>query len=211
MKRKFYYLLFIIGLLGYIACQKTIPTKTVSSKTVNTPTKTNPFWSPRYRIHPSPSNGELAISNPPILKIPVKKGSKKYSFRLANNAEFAGNSLQQVGNIPFALYNPHQALAPGKWFWQYKYSTDDWSATQQFEITDQVPVFVTPTAKELLTKIPTTRPRVLVYQKDLAAFRERNKEAIDAKNYIKLAEQALTITPPDESLGIPTIKGNTAI
>jgi len=87
MKRKFYYLLFIIGFLGYIGYQKAIPAKIGTSKISNIPTKTKPFWNPRYRIHPSPSNGEFAISNPPILKIPVKKGnfaSSRLCMRIKN-------------------------------------------------------------------------------------------------------------------------------
>ncbi|MEZ5038454.1 MAG: DUF4962 domain-containing protein [Saprospiraceae bacterium] len=205
-------LFFAICLIGIAlsAClnrQKAMPEKDIAIQ------EAPRVWHPRFRESPYPAAGKTVKTNPPILLIPLEEGKKNkhFSFRLSTHPEFQGKNLQEGKKLPYAIYHPHKALANGDWYWQYKYEDGPWSDTQHFKINSKVAVFETPSLDELVTLVPESHPRVLVYEKDLQAFRLRNKDHTEAKKILALADNVLRQSPPKESEGLPVLKGTTKV
>ena len=70
------------------------------------------------RITTSPSKGETPKFNSPSFQWPSKKKAT-YSIRISTSKKF-DQALIEKNKIAFALFNPHQQLTKGKWYWQYK-------------------------------------------------------------------------------------------
>lgn len=57
------------------------------------------------------------------------------------------------------MFNPHQVLKPGIWYWRFRNVSaegkfSEWSETYSFEITDDIPEFVTPSFDVFLSNVP---------------------------------------------------------
>lgn len=179
---------------------------------------------PRFRIDPKPSEEKSLRTNPPVFLVPLV-GEKKtftggipeigdpvyYSFRLSPDKSFPDHATKHLENSPWAIFNPHKKLAPGTWYWQYKSNKTDWSSVLSFRISDDTPVFETPSFDELLSGIPEGHPRVLVPDGDLEGMRDRNRDGEDAQRIIEQADKMLSITPPGEQKGVATRKGTTRV
>src|SRR5690606_5617190 len=87
----------------------------------------------RYLSNAEPTAGIAAQFNTPVLRWPAEKGKTvRYDVRLSTDSLFAnGQTLHREG-IPWALFNPHQQLSEGTWYWQYRISGGAWSALQTF-------------------------------------------------------------------------------
>lgn len=178
---------------------------------------------PVFRIKPKPANNTEIKTNPPIFLIPLVNEKKMfeggipeikdpilYSFRLSQDENFRSNKSIELIDSPWAVFNPHKKLANGTWFWQYKSNKSEWSETLKFQVSENIPVFETPTFEELLTTIPTTHPRILS-PGNIEDLRKRNLKNEDSKRLIEKAEEALNLNPPREDLGAAKIKGSTKV
>lgn len=177
---------------------------------------------PIFRIEPTPSGDRIADVNPPSFLIPLTDEDKSfkngvpvikdpvyYSFRLSKDESFPADGTFSVENSEWALFNPHKKLEPGNWYWQYRSSKTDWSEIQQFRITKDVPVFVTPTFEELLELIPKDHPRMLVPDGDIEKLRDRNRGNEDYQRIVDKADKMLGVDPPSENLGQARKEGET--
>ena len=72
---------------------------------------------PSIRNTTSPSHGETPKFNSPSFQWPSKKKAT-YSIRISTSKNFVEPFIEK-NNIAFAIYNPHQQLNDGKWYWQY--------------------------------------------------------------------------------------------
>ena len=179
---------------------------------------------PIFRREPKPAGGQLASVNPPILLNPLV-GEKKtfsggvpeidnptfYSYRMSQDKSFPENRTTRLDNHPWAVFNPHQRLAPGTWFWQYRSNKTDWSEILSFRISGEVPVRETPSFAGLLSKIPKKHPRVLVPDGNLEFLRNRNRGNEDWKRLLHAAEKMLSADLPEEKLGIAARRGSTKV
>ena len=159
----------------------------------------------QYINHPFPSQDIPPKTNPPIFHFPLKGENKPgyYRLRLAQDLSFPATKTQLDSPL-FALYNPHEKLAPGEWFWQYAYGEGAWSPVQSFEMTQNIRERETPSAEALIRAIPRNRPRILVYEANLFNLRKRSEGKADAQKILNRAERMLSQAPPKESLGIPS-------
>ena len=126
-------------LASHCISQENVAIRPVSGAETPPPSVINP----RFREVVSPMNGGRALVNPPILKIPLEDGKKMnaYNFRLSQDRDF-GSSTILARDLPFAIFNPHEVLEGGQWYWQYRYAETDWSEVYSFYIDAQVQVFV---------------------------------------------------------------------
>lgn len=166
---------------------------------------------PRYRKNSRPADGKIVQVNPPVFQIPVgeNKQTNAYSFRLSQDRDFPASKTREGIDIPFSIYNPHEKLATGKWYWQYRYEQKPWSETQVFDVKKGTDVFETPSPSALIKAVPVNHPRMLVFPKNREPLRARNRGSEDARRIIEMADAALTQKPPLESIGKPTLEGTT--
>lgn len=145
----------------------------------------------RYLTEPVPSAGIAAQFNTPVLRWPAERGSSAhYDVRLSQDSLFAQEQTLYRQKIPWAMFNPHQRLADGTWYWQYRISGEAWSAVQTFEITAAAITLVSPPAARLFRGIPAYRPRVLADSTDAARLQSLVADG-DAQAIIREAETVL--------------------
>lgn len=206
IKGHFYIALFLIATTGCF--QSSLPSAESSAPAAIVAPE---VLHPRYRKNPTPAGGKSASVNPPVFLIPPERNSqtKQYSFRLSQDRDFPLDKTREAIDIPFAIYNPHEKLAAGTWYWQYRYGQNDWSEMQVFDVPKGLKVFETPSISALIKAVPVDHPRMLVFPQNLAALQTRNRETADAKQVIALANAALSRKIPLESIGNPTRTGTT--
>ncbi|SHN32609.1 protein of unknown function [Cyclobacterium lianum] len=163
---------------------------------------------PRYLDYPKPSSGMVALTNPPALKWPVEKGENiRYEARLSSDSILSNpEKILELKDSPWAIFNPHQKLGTGTWYWQFRKSGGEWSEIQHFRVADSVRSIVSPTAEQFLHALPLSHPRVLVTQADLAQIRHLDPNN-DIRAILLNAEKALKTSIPEEREGQPLKKG----
>lgn len=165
---------------------------------------------PRFREWPSPLIGTAAKTNPPSLLVPLAKNKQaRYSFRLSQNSRFPKDETLGVDKQEWAIYNPHQQLAVGNWFWQSKAEGEEWSELRSFMIEPGVPVLGNISLPDLIARVPQTHPRSLAFASELEAIRKRAVGNPDAARILQEADKALLMDPPEESDGLAENTGST--
>jgi hypothetical protein len=160
---------------------------------------------PKYRVWTSPNAGETAESNPPSFQWPASK-NVTYHVQLSPKSDFSGPLIEKEG-IPFGMYNPHQKLTTGTWYWRYREGEGKWNNLDSFDISSSSEVFVTPTAEELFNAVPKAHPRVLAKTSDLENLRNRAKDSKESQAIIFEANSYLNIPLPNEEDALSKIEG----
>lgn len=160
---------------------------------------------PKSREWPVPSGGMTVQFNPPSLLWPIEEMAD-YSVRLSQSADFS-SSVIEVANLPYAMFNPHQKLVSGTWYWQYKSNNGEWSEANTFKIDERSKEFVTPDAPLFLSMIPDIGPRVYAWKSQLKSLRERAKNYEVTKEILESGEKMLTLSLIEEKELIPKFKG----
>lgn len=161
------------------------------------------------RETPSPADGEQLSVNPPRLMWPDKyphlgavldgvdeqdfKPEVTYRVRLSRDPKFKKEVL--TAERKWAFYNPFQKLDKGTWYWQHAYVTpegqEEWSPIYRFYITGKERLFNPPSLTDVLNKLPTTHPRVLLDKTSWNTIIEGNKTNPEALAYIAKANKCL--------------------
>lgn len=150
-----------------------------------------------------PANGTEVVFNTPILRWPYQKGKQvKYDIQLAQNADFSPHSTISKEGLLGAVFNPHQSLAIGTWYWRYRLSDKAWSAVHHFKVTPQALSMVSPTVGQFLEKIPTNHPRILLNNPDQDL--KKQSQTADALAIMAEADKALNQKLLTESDAEPT-------
>lgn len=156
----------------------------------------------RYLAFPIPSAGIEVEFNPPTLRWPVSKGSgMTYDVRLSMDSTFRGKVIIKTG-LTWAMFNAHEKLQDGVWYWSYKPAGLDWSPTQRFRVTAGAFDLVSPTPSTFLTRIPEEHPRVLADRSETEDLRRSVHDA-DAKAILAEAEAAMHGRVPTEADAVP--------
>lgn len=194
------YLLFLI--LAFLV----LTASTTSEMNQTTILKVDPkVIYPKIRIRTSPSNGEEPAFNSPGFQWPSTKKAT-YGVRLSTSKDFSSDLIEK-DKIPFAIFNPHQKLKSGMWYWQYKVNDGPWNAIDSLTITSSTRDFETPDFKTIRSAIPSTHPRVLAKKADLSEFRTRAKTYQESSTIIQEADKQLNQLPPTEESTLPTFTG----
>ena len=165
---------------------------------------------PRFHVNPSPVVEQVITQNPPIFQFPPNSNRENSTLRLrySTTPEFTPETTQLVDNLPFVFYNPHEALIPGNWYWQYSYDSLAWSERYQFQIDSGVPIKESPTAEAIIRSVPRNHPRSLVMAANLFNLRKRNEGTEDTRRVIQEADRSLQLPLPTERLGLSQGQGN---
>ncbi len=163
---------------------------------------------PRYLDYPTPSAGKVVRTNPPILRWPVEKGRNiRYDIRLwAENEGSSPDRINEIRDIPWAMFNPHEKLASGNWYWQFRKSGEEWSEKQHFLVDSLAVEIVSPDANEFLQALPKAHPRVLASAADLSRLGNLELNE-DIRFILAKAEKVLLESIPNEQEGLPTRTG----
>lgn len=163
----------------------------------------------RYLEFAEPTGGIVPQFNPPVLRWPRTSGKDVvYDIRLSRDSLFREGAITAEQHA-WAMFNPHEKLGEGNWYWQYRVSSKDWSPRQHFVITSDVPSLVSPTPSAFLERIPSEHPRVLTEVSDLRSLRAR-AETDDARAIIREADDFLKVTIPQETDGVAKRKSEDA-
>ncbi|WP_262247367.1 DUF4962 domain-containing protein [Parapedobacter soli] len=164
----------------------------------------------RYLAVAQPTAGIAAQFNVPVLRWPAEKEKTTYyDVRLSQDSLFRGHTIYRE-QIPWAMFNPHQRLSDGQWYWQYRVSGKTWSALQTFQITPEAIPLVSPPIDRFFKGIPPDHPRLLA---DGAADIPRIRTLVangDAEAIIREAEKALKQPIMTEREGLPKNRLNDA-
>ncbi len=160
---------------------------------------------PTIRNTTSPSNGESPKFNSPSFQWPSKKNAT-YSIRISTSKKF-DQALIEKNKIAFALFNPHQQLTKGKWYWQYKINQENWNPVDSFDINASTRIFPTVSIAKIINNIPATHPRILVNKSEINNFRLNVIKTKEAIAVIREANEILTIPIPKEGDALPKYQG----
>ena len=166
---------------------------------------TNKAIYPKYRVWTTPSLGEEPAFNSPSFEWPANKKSK-FDVRLSSKKDFTANLIEK-NNIPFAIFNPHQKLEQGIWYWQYRESGKKWNPIDSLKITSTTKEFVTPKLDKILRNLSGEHPRVFAEKSDLTDLRKRAKNYKETTAVLLEANNLLNEIPPTEKSALPTRKG----
>ena len=160
---------------------------------------------PKSREWMSPDGGIVPQFNPPSLLWPIAR-SANYSIRLSQNEDF-GKDVIEEDSLPYAMFNPHQKLAKGTWYWQVKTGNEDWNDLAEFYIDENTTDFITPDAQSMMANIPRERPRVYAWASQVEELRERAKGYEESAEILAEADKLLNIPVIDENEALPKFEG----
>lgn len=131
------------------------------------------------RVHPNDRDKpypreehELYINPAPLIVPEAVKGKDDFvEFELSQDENFPEQGTFRSGKQSWHMYNAHQEMAVGIWYWRFrvidqKGKNTPWSEVNKFTVTGKEPVFVTPPFSAFKEKIPQTYPRLHCYLDD---------------------------------------------
>lgn len=152
------------------------------------------------RIHenvretPYPQSFNQPYLNPVPLLVPVgMKASDYLQFALSREKDFTGNTTIISKPVAWCMFNPHQILSSGTWYWRFRSVSKagenmDWSPTYSFTITDDIPQFVTPAFEEVGKAMAEKRPRIYCFLED--GLEEARKNMRSHKEFNRMISSA---------------------
>ena len=118
---------------------------------------------------PYPQSSDKPYINPASLKVPSDMMvSDMLQFELSMDRDFEDSTTIISKPVAWNIFNPHCRLAEGTWYWRVRPVSEEgdhmeWSATYSFDITGDIPVFVTPSYDVFLKNIPQDSPRLYCF------------------------------------------------
>ena len=122
----------------------------------------------------------------------VDKKSLRYKLRYAKDKQFKKDAVEVETLWP--LYNPDPQLTAGTWYWQYGYVINgqtQWQSIQELTVEDNKNKFCPPSLKTLLSKVPTTHPRVWVEKDDWNDFIKNSQKKVERTWYLERADKVM--------------------
>lgn len=125
---------------------------------------------------------------------PQKLNANAVNYQLRFSADPALRKDVVTADLSWPFYNPERQLTAGQWYWQYGYvhnGATKWSETLQFTVKDNPDKFAPPSYNELVKKLPTGHPRILVFEDQWNQFIQRSVEMPERKWYLPRADKVL--------------------
>ena len=163
------------------------------------------------RDKPYPREEHDLYINPSPLIVPntVRGDGELLEFELSQDPEFPVESTFRSGKVDWNVYNIHQEMAAGEWYWRFRVvradgKADVWSEVNKFTVEGDEPVFVTPPYaifKENLANI--NFPRYYTFLEADITKAVKNgldaQPAIEVKNMQARAELGLKYNLPSKA------------
>lgn len=152
------------------------------------------------RQTPYPQAHHTLYINPAPLLVPeAMKQSDLLQFNLSQDKKFKSASSLLSKPAVWCLFNPHRVLESGVWYWRVRSVSKGgeampWSETYRFEVTGEVPKFVTPPFDAFLQNIPKEHTRIYCFLQDsLTNARKRMRDSPDFEPMIADSRAALAM------------------
>lgn len=149
-----------------------------------------------------PAGCEWSARNPPAMVWRPQKTAKSYELEIAKDQIFAKPDYA-IASLPWNAHCPSRSLEPGTWFWRFRFvdskgKTSEWSTVRSFRVDANSTAFPMPARADLLARIPTAHPRLLVRPEDLPRLRAEAAGARqpDFADLCKACERILKNPPP---------------
>lgn len=152
------------------------------------------------RDKPYPREEHLLYLNPVPLIVPQDLRPKDgfIEFELSQDMYFPEQGTYRSGKLSWNMYNVHEEMATGDWYWRFRVLDNAdkatvWSEVNKFTMTDKEEKFVTPKWSVFKENIPQGYPRIHCFlDKDLPIARpnvsqhpEYSRLIIDVDNALK--------------------------
>ena len=129
-----------------------------------------------FQTVPRPADGETVNANPPCFVFPATESHTAYRVEVTAHADFSDATVIES---PWMLAVAPRALTPGTYHWRWRPTeATDWSKVRSFTVPEGLTPVPLPPVDDLLRRIGTGHPRVVVTADQLAAWRERAKEQL---------------------------------
>ena len=121
------------------------------------------------RQTPYPQQENIIYLNPAPLLVPISMKQSDYlQFHLSQDKNFKGENDILSKPVPWCMFNPHQILNTGIWYWRFRSVSKSgekqpWSKTYSFTIESTTPKFATPPFHIFLKNIPLKYPRIYCF------------------------------------------------
>jgi len=121
-----------------------------------------------------PADGSTAVMNPPSFTWIHDKRAAAYDVQWARTPDFAGAA--SAANVPWCVYTHNAPLAPGKWYWRYRFTTakkerSEWSVARSVTVPADAVLFPMPSRAEQRERLPKAHPRLFMRPEDLPHLR----------------------------------------
>lgn len=200
-RKPLYLLVGLFILLSHSSCSSDSLEELLPGK--NGDTENTDAYHDYTRQSPYPkANNELFLNPPPLIVPRNLKTGTQLQFALARSADFKQEETMTSKAVAWCMYNPHRILENGTWYWRFRSisadgATQPWSDTYRFDITDDIPKFVTPAAEKLFENLPVGHPRLYCFLDRKAA--EARSNLSKHPEYKALKSRAATATRQDFS------------
>lgn len=146
----------------------------------------------------APDDGTTVAVNPPWFAWVPVAGACAYDLELMPAGR--ATSRQHWEKLPYALFTPEKALAPGTYAWRFRARFDEagtsltaWSRARHFVVTTTAPLVPKPALEDVLERLPRTHPRLFVTSRTLATLRmTRTTHADWYRAFLREADSLLT-------------------
>jgi len=139
-----------------------------------------PLYEPQsgvLTVQYEPNEQTVLLENPPRFTwIPAQLENDNYVLQISGSEAFDEAGTCTIQPIPYNLYTPDEALAPGVYYWRYALLTEEggqtaWSAVRRFEVTEGLPETPLPSRAHRYASASTAHPRLWLQESELDAFR----------------------------------------
>lgn len=155
-----------------------------------------------------PADGAVVRLNPPSWIWLHELEATTYAIQWARTKDFS--DAQAAEGFQWNTYTHHQPLAPGTWFWRYRFTdphgeVSNWSLTRATVVPADAVAYPMPTRAQQQERVPQGHPRLFLRPEDLPKLREL-AQGREAERFRKLRQEADRIikagpTPEPEHRG----------
>ncbi len=149
-----------------------------------------------------PEEGSTSRTTPPGFVWRRQEKATSYTLQIGRDATFEPVEYE-AAKISYNCHCPSKVLAPGRWFWRFRFVDDAgkasaWSKPREFTIGPDAVAYPMPPRGELLGRIPKAHPRMFLRPEDLPALRERAKSDLKpaCDQLIRQCNQLMKKPPP---------------
>lgn len=141
-------------------------------------------------------NNQIAIFRSPSFTWPAERAGI-YDLRLSSDSLFSQSI--KFEDIPYAVYNIHQPLDNGQWYWQYRDRTSGWSATKSIIVDSTSIDFVPISVDSLFQRITPHHPRLVTEIQTRNQLKDLAQEYPDTKIILQGVKSIMNKKVPEWS------------
>jgi hypothetical protein len=139
------------------------------------PEPLDPKSAPKSMMPLRPTEGESVAQNPPDISWPPYEDAGAYRLELSRERSFPAAGTIRIDDLWLNLYNHHETLRPGTWYWRYapldeKAQPIAWTEPMSFVVPEDAVALPLPPIGELRKRL-RPHPRIIVTPATLEDFR----------------------------------------